>query len=197
MPASNRKRTTPYSSRSLANDDLIAPRWHPKRSSCVMAVITLAFAALVARAGWVQIVEHEFHVAQGEKRHRQMLELAAKRGPIVDRHGALLAVSLTTYEIWAEPKRVDSGAIAPLAQALALSPAALLERLDSGRINVLLKRHVDAQTASYIASLGIAGVTRIPSSKRFYPEGEAAAHVVGLTDINDLGQEGVELAANA
>jgi cell division protein FtsI (penicillin-binding protein 3) len=162
-----------------------------------MVVITLAFAGLIARAGWVQIVEHDFHVAQGEKRHRQMLELAAKRGPIVDRHGALLAVSLTTYEIWAEPKRVDTNAIAPLAQALALSPAALLERLDAGRVNVLLKRHVDAQTASYIAGLGIAGVTRTPSSKRFYPEGEAAAHVVGLTDIDDVGQEGVELAANA
>jgi cell division protein FtsI (penicillin-binding protein 3) len=162
-----------------------------------MIVISLAFAGLIARAGWVQIVEHDFHVAQGEKRHRQMLELAAKRGPIVDRHGALLAVSLTTYEIWAEPKRVDGNAIAPLAQALALSPAALQERLDSGRVNVLLKRHVDAQTASYISSLGIAGVTRVPSSKRFYPEGEAAAHVVGLTDVDDVGQEGVELAANA
>jgi cell division protein FtsI (penicillin-binding protein 3) len=196
MPASNRKRTTPYSSRSLANDDLIAPRWHPKRSSCVMAVITLAFAALVARAGWVQIVEHEFHVAQGEKRHRQMLALEAKRGPIVDRHGALLAVSLTTYEIWAEPERMERSAVEQLAKALALPPAQLRERLDSGRSHVLLKRHVDAQAAGRIADLGLAGITQVPSSKRFYPEGESAAHVVGLTDADDVGQEGIELAAD-
>jgi cell division protein FtsI (penicillin-binding protein 3) len=197
MTLSPKKKPSPYSPGPLATPTVLAPRWHAKRSKLLMFVISLAFVGLVARAGWVQIVEHDFHVAQGEKRHRQMLELAAKRGPIVDRHGALLAVSLTTYEIWAEPKRVDGNAIAPLAQALALSPAALQERLDSGRVNVLLKRHVDAQTASYIAGLGIAGVTRIPSSKRFYPEGEAAAHVVGLTDIDDVGQEGVELAANA
>jgi cell division protein FtsI (penicillin-binding protein 3) len=197
MTLSPKKKPAPYSPGPLATSTLLAPRWHAKRSTLVMVVISLAFAGLIARAGWVQIVEHDFHVAQGEKRHRQMLELTAKRGPIVDRHGALLAVSLTTYEIWAEPKRVDGSAIAPLAQALALSPAALLERLDSGRVNVLLKRHVDAQTASYIAGLGIAGVTRTPSSKRFYPEGEAAAHVVGLTDVDDVGQEGVELAANA
>ena len=162
-----------------------------------MAVITLAFAGLAARAGWVQIVEHEFHVAQGEKRHRQMLSLEAKRGPIVDRQGALLAVSLTTYEIWAEPKRIDRSAIEPLAKALALSPAHLQGRLDAGRARVLLKRHVDTQTATRIADLGIAGVTQVATSKRFYPEGESAAHVVGLTDIDDVGQEGVELAAEA
>ncbi|RDU96804.1 peptidoglycan D,D-transpeptidase FtsI family protein [Trinickia dinghuensis] len=196
MTESNRRHPTPYSSRSLADDDLIAPRWHPKRSACVMAVVTLAFVGLIARAGWVQIVEHEFHVAQGEKRHRQMLALEAKRGPIVDRHGALLAVSLTTYEIWAEPKRIDPAAVEPLAKALALSPTQLRERLDSARTHALLKRHVDSQTATRIADLGVAGITQVASSERFYPEGESAAHVVGLTDVDDVGQEGVELAAN-
>ena len=162
-----------------------------------MAHITLAFVALAARAGWVQIVEHDFHVAQGEKRHRQMLALEAKRGPIVDRHGALLAVSLATYEIWAEPDRVAPTDIEPLAKHLALSSAQLQARLEAGRTHVLLKRHVDAQTAGRIADLGLRGITQVTTSKRFYPEGESAAHVVGLTDIDDVGQEGVELAANA
>lgn len=162
-----------------------------------MALITLAFVALAARAGWVQIVEHDFHVAQGEKRHRQMLALEAKRGPIVDRHGALLAVSLATYEIWAEPDRVAPTDIEPLAKHLALSSAQLQARLEAGRTHVLLKRHVDAQTAGRIADLGLRGITQVTTSKRFYPEGESAAHVVGLTDIDDVGQEGVELAANA
>lgn len=197
MTAPKRKRATPYSSRSLGSDELIAPHGHPKRSACVMGLITLAFVGLVARAGWVQIVEHDFHVAQGEKRHRQMLALEAKRGAIVDRHGALLAVSLATYEIWAEPKRVESAAVEPLARELALSSEQLQARLAAGRTNVLLKRHVDAQAAGRIADLGLRGITQVTSSKRFYPEGESAAHVVGLTDIDDVGQEGVELAANA
>jgi cell division protein FtsI (penicillin-binding protein 3) len=161
-----------------------------------MLLISLAFAALVARAGWVQIVEHDFHVAQGEKRHRQMLSLEAKRGPIVDRDGALLAVSLTTYEIWADPKQFDRDALEPLAKTLGVRKAHVQSRLDSGRSNVLLKRHVDAQTASRITDLALPGVTQIPTSKRFYPEGESAAHVVGLTDSDDVGQEGVELAAD-
>jgi cell division protein FtsI (penicillin-binding protein 3) len=195
----NRKRPTPYSSRSLTNDPLIAPRWHTNRSTCVLALITLAFVGLVARAGWVQIVEHDFHVAQGEKRHRQMFALDAQRGPIVDRNGALLAVSLATYEIWADPKRIEpaANALEPLARLLRLAPAHLQARLDSGRTHVLLKRHVDAHTAGRIADLGLRGITQVTSSKRFYPEGESAAHVVGLTDIDDAGQEGVELAANA
>ena len=198
MTASNRKRPAPYSSRSLTGDELLAPkRWHPKRSTCIMAVITFAFVGLIARAGWVQIVEHDFHVAQGEKRHRQMLSLQAKRGPIVDRQGALLAVSLTTYEIWAEPKRIDRSGIEPLAHALGLSASQVRDRLDAGRAFVLLKRHVDSHTAARLADLGIAGVTQVASSKRFYPEGESAAHVVGLTDVDDVGQEGVELAAQA
>lgn len=197
MTEPQRKRPAPYSPGPRAADALLAPGWHRKRSTLLMAVITLAFAGLVARAGWVQIVEHEFHVAQGEKRHRQMLELAAQRGPIVDRDGALLAVSLTTYEIWVEPQRVERALVEPLAQALAMSPAQLRARLDTGRPNVLLKRHVDAQTASRIAALGLAGITQVASSKRFYPEGESAAHVVGLTDVDDTGQEGIELASDA
>lgn len=197
MTAPKRKRATPYSSRSLNPDTLIAPRWRTKRSTCVMTVITVAFLGLVARAGWVQIVEHDFHVAQGEKRHRQTLALEAQRGAIVDRHGALLAVSLATYEIWAEPNRIEPTAVKPLAEYLALSSDQLEARLETGRPHVLLKRHVDAGTAGRIADLRLRGITQVTSSKRFYPEGESAAHVVGLTDIDDAGQEGVELAANA
>lgn len=197
MTVPKKKRPAPYSPGPLASETLLAPRWHVKRSTCLMTVISIAFAGLVARAGWVQIVEHEFHVAQGEKRHRQTLALEAARGPIVDRQGALLAVSLTTYEIWGEPRRIDTNAIEPLAQALEITPNRLRERLAPERTNVLLKRHVDAQTASRIAGLGLPGITQIASAKRFYPEGESAAHVVGLTDIDDIGQEGVELAADA
>ncbi len=175
---------------------VIAPRLPAWRSSLVVALLSLAFAALALRALWVQIVEHDFHAAQGQKRHRLTLELDAMRGEIVDRNGSLLAVSLATYEIWAEPRRVERPAYAVLAQSLAIPVSELEKRLASERDFVLLKRDVDLQTANGIARLALSGVTQAAASKRFYPEGDSVAHVVGFTGFDDNGQEGVELAAN-
>lgn len=162
-----------------------------------MAFICAAFVTVAARACWVQIVEHDFHAAEGLKRYRHAVELEARRGTIVDRHGALLAVSLAAHDVWAEPKRVDAAARAALAQTLELPLAELDQRLNSERTFVLVKRHVDAQTAGRLAGLNLAGVTQTAAARRVYPEGDAMAHVVGFTDIDDHGQEGVELAADA
>lgn len=190
-----RKRHVPYV--SMERNAVLVPRLPAWRSSVVVALLTVGFATLAGRALWVQIVEHEFHVAQGEKRHRITVESPGMRGPIVDRHGALLAVSLTTYEIWAEPRRMGSPDRAKLARALGIAAAELERRLSTERAYVLLKRHVDATTAQEIDELAIPGITRVSASKRFYPEGESVAHVVGFTDIDDAGQEGIELAADA
>jgi cell division protein FtsI (penicillin-binding protein 3) len=176
---------------------VLAPRLPAWRSSLVVALLSLAFAALLSRALWVQIVEHDFYAAQGQKRHRLTLELDAMRGQIVDRNGSLLAVSLTTYEIWAEPERVELSAYAVLAQSLSIPMSELEKRLASERAFVLLKRDVDLQTANEIARLALAGVTQVAASKRFYPEGDSVAHVVGFTGTDNNGLEGVELAANA
>lgn len=176
---------------------VLAPRLPVWRSSVVVALLTVGFAALAGRALWVQIVEHEFHAAQGEKRHRITVESPGMRGAIVDRHGALLAVSLTTYEIWAEPRRMANVDRQPLARALGMSAAELDHRLSTERAYVLLKRHVDAPAAQQIAALDIPGISQVSASKRFYPEGESVAHVVGFTDVDDTGQEGIELAAEA
>jgi cell division protein FtsI (penicillin-binding protein 3) len=156
-----------------------------------------AFATLAVRAFWVQVVNQDFYADQGQKRYQRLLELDATRGRIVDRHGSILAVSLATYEIWATPKDLDESAFAPLAKLLDLPLAELRRRLAGERSFVLLKRQVDADTAAHLSRLGLAGITQIADSKRFYPEGESAAHVVGFTDIEDDGQEGVELAADA
>src|SRR6202012_3435732 len=96
----------------------------------------------------------------------------------------------------ASPKLIDEAAIAPLSKLLDLPLAELRRRLNGDKTFVLLKRQVDAETAGHLSKLGLAGITQIADSKRFYPEGESAAHVVGFTDIEDNGQEGVELAAN-
>ncbi|WP_345815052.1 penicillin-binding protein 2 [Paraburkholderia sp. PREW-6R] len=181
----------------VARNQLLAARLPMWRSRFIVLLVFSAFAALAGRAFWVQIVNQHFYVDQGQKRYQRTLELDAMRGRIVDRNGAMLAVSLVTYEIWASPRLLDEAAIPPLSKLLDLPLPELRRRLNGDRTLVLLKRQVDADTADHVSKLGLAGITRMADSKRFYPEGESAAHVVGFTDIEDNGQEGVELAANA
>jgi cell division protein FtsI (penicillin-binding protein 3) len=184
----------PYA--SVAKNPLLAARLPTWRSKFIVLLVFGAFAALAGRALWVQVVNRDFYIDQGQKRYQRTIELDATRGRIVDRNGSMLAVSLATYEIWATPRQVDETAAVPLAKLLDMPLAELRRRLNGDKSFVLLKRQVDADTAAQLSRLGLAGITQIADSKRFYPEGESAAHVVGFTDIEDNGQEGVELAAN-
>ncbi|MEZ0603704.1 peptidoglycan D,D-transpeptidase FtsI family protein [Paraburkholderia sp. IW21] len=179
-----------------AKNPLLAARLPMWRSKFIVLLVFGAFASLAGRAFWVQVVNQDFYVDQGQKRYQRTIELDATRGRIVDRNGSMLAVSLATYEIWATPKLIDAAAFAPLSKLLDLPLAELRRRLNGDKTFVLLKRQVDADTADHLGKLRLAGITQIADSKRFYPEGESAAHVVGFTDIEDNGQEGVELAAN-
>jgi len=169
------------------------PMW---RSKLVVIMVSLGFAALIGRAFWVQVANQDFYVGQGQKRYQRTIELDAMRGRIVDRNGAMLAVSLSTYEIWANPKQVAEIDYPQISKLLDMPLAEVKRRLRGDRTFVLLKRQIDADTASRLDKLQIDGVTQIADSKRFYPEGESAAHVVGFTNVEDKGQEGVELAAN-
>ena len=136
--------------------------------------------------------EQEFYVGQGQKRYQRTIELDATRGRIVDRNGAMLAVSLSTYEIWANPKQVADTDYPQISKLLDMPLVEVKRRLGNDKTFVLLKRQVDADTAGKLDKLAIDGVTQIADSKRFYPEGESAAHVVGFTNVEDKGQEGVE-----
>ncbi|SAL23111.1 penicillin-binding protein [Caballeronia sordidicola] len=169
------------------------PQW---RSTLVVLLMFAAFATLAARALWVQVVNQDFYIGEGQKRYQRTLELSATRGRIVDRNGAMLAVSLATYSIWATPSRFDTETRPQVARLLGMPEKELARRLGTERSFVLLKRQVDADVATRIAETGLAGVTLVADTKRFYPEGESAAHIVGFTDNEDKGQEGVELAAN-
>jgi cell division protein FtsI (penicillin-binding protein 3) len=181
---------------SAAKHRLLAsglPAW---RSRFVVLLMFSVFASLAGRAFWVQVIDKDFYALQGQRRYQRIIELDATRGRIVDRYGSMLALSLATYEIWATPNLLEATAIAPLATLLDIPLAELQRRLAGDKRFVLLKRQVDAETADHLDKLGLAGITQIADSKRFYPEGESAAHVVGFTDLEDNGQEGVELAAN-
>ena len=176
-----KKNHDPYA--PVAKNPVLVARLPMWRSKLIVILVFAAFAALIGRAFWVQIVNQDFYVEQGQKRYQRTIELDATRGRIVDRNGAMLALSLATYEIWASPKLLGEAAYPPLAKLLDMPLAEFTHRVSGDKSFVLLKRQVDAETATHIDKLNLAGITRIADSKRFYPEGESAAHVVGFTDI--------------
>lgn len=170
------------------------PVW---RSRVVLFMLFAAFFALVVRALWLQGVSTDFLQKQGASRYARTLELPATRGKITDRNGQVLASSVPVKAIWAIPDDVQQAPkekLEALAKLLDMTQAELNKKLDSDRSFVYLKRQVEKDVTDQIAKLGIAGIETRPEYKRFYPEGEVAAHVVGFTNIEDAGQDGMELS---
>ncbi|MFZ6752214.1 peptidoglycan D,D-transpeptidase FtsI family protein [Undibacterium sp. Dicai25W] len=175
--------------------DVKLPTW---RSRLVLFLLFGAFLALIARALWLQGITTEFLQKQGASRYARTLELPATRGKITDRNGEVLASSVPVKAIWAIPEDVLSAPpekIRQLAQLLEMSEAELRKKLDSDRQFVYLKRQVEPEVSEKIQALAIPGIDTRKEYKRFYPEGEITAHVVGFTNVEDVGQEGIELAS--
>jgi cell division protein FtsI (penicillin-binding protein 3) len=178
---------------------LLASKTPVWRSKLIVAAIALSFTGLAGRAAYVQVFNNDFFQRQGEVRFTRTLELPANRGRILDRNGLILASSVPAPSIWAIPEDVerDKVKLAQLAKLLEMPLSELNKKLeDEDKTFVWLKRQVDEPVAQQVAALGIKGVYSRKEYKRQYPEGEAAAHVVGFTSVEDNGQEGVELAFN-
>ncbi len=189
------------SSRSVlyTSSPLLASKTPVWRSKFIVAAIALGFAGLAARAAWVQVIGNDFFRKQGEVRFARTLELPANRGRILDRNGLLLATSVPAPSIWAIPEDVEAtpAQLGKLAKLLEMPLADLNKRLaDEDKTFVWLKRQVDETVAQKITELDIKGIYQRKEYKRKYPEGEAAAHVVGFTNVENNGQEGVELSFN-
>lgn len=178
---------------------LLASRTPVWRSKLIVAAVALGFAGLAARAAYIQVVANDFFQKQGEVRFARTLALPANRGRVLDRNGLILASSIPAPSIWAIPEDVerDRGQLQKLAKLLEMPLADLDKRLaDEDKTFVWLKRQVDESVGKEIAALGIKGVYQRMEYRREYPEGEALAHVVGFTNVEDVGQEGIELAFN-
>jgi cell division protein FtsI (penicillin-binding protein 3) len=176
---------------------LLASRTPVWRSKFIVAGLALAFAVLGARAAYVQVFGNEFFQQQGEVRFARTLDLPANRGRVLDRNGLILASSVAAQSIWAIPEDVDRAdpKLRQLAKLLDMPLVDLRKRLaQQDKTFVWVKRQVDEPVAKEIAALGIKGIHQRREYKRQYPEGEAAAHLVGFTNVEDRGQEGVELA---
>ncbi|MGE5622328.1 MAG: peptidoglycan D,D-transpeptidase FtsI family protein, partial [Bacillota bacterium] len=170
------------------------PTW---RSRVVLFSLFAGFAALAGRALYLQGISTDFLQKQGESRYARTLELPATRGKITDREGHVLASSIPVKAIWAIPEDVQDAPadkLRELARLLDMSEQELHKKLDSDRSFVYLKRQVEQDVADKIMKLGISGIATRKEYKRFYPEGEVMAHVVGFTNVEDAGQEGMELA---
>ncbi len=172
------------------------PVW---RSKFVVAAIALGFVGLGARAAFIQVFNNDFFQRQGEVRFNRTLPLPANRGRILDRNGLILASSVPAPSIWAIPEDVelDSSQRQNLAKLLGIELTELNKKLaDEDKSFVWLKRQMDPDRAKEIADLNLKGIYQRTEFRRQYPEGEAAAHIVGFTNVEDNGQEGIELLYN-
>ena len=180
----------------LSSSPLLASKTPVWRSKLIVAAIALGFTGLIARAAYVQVIANDFFIRQGVVRFERTLTLPANRGRVLDRNGMLLASSVPAPSIWANPEDIerDPAKLRELARLLDMSPAELDKKLkDDEKTFVWLRRQLDEPVVKQILALGIKGVYDIKEYKRLYPEGEAAAHIVGFTNVEDKGQEGVEL----
>ncbi|MCD7098286.1 penicillin-binding protein 2 [Stenotrophomonas sp. MMGLT7] len=168
------------------------------RLMLVGVALGLCSVTLIGRAAYVQLVNSDFYQRQGEARYLRELPIATSRGMITDRNGEPLAVSTPVESIWVNPQELlrVPDRIPQLAAALELPADELTTRLSqkADKEFMYLRRRINPDKAHQIVALGIPGVFSQREFRRFYPQGEAMAHVLGFTNIDDRGQEGLELA---
>jgi cell division protein FtsI (penicillin-binding protein 3) len=182
---------------AFSKSPVLAVRLPDWRSRAVLFCLFGAFAALAGRAVYVQGMQTQFLQQQGANRYERTLELAATRGKILDRNGMVLASSLPVKAVWAIPDDVLAAPpekLRALARLLEMSEADLRKKLDSDRTFVYLKRQVEMDVVAQIEKLKIDGIDTRKEYKRFYPQGEVMTHMVGFTNVEDVGQESMELA---
>jgi cell division protein FtsI (penicillin-binding protein 3) len=182
---------------AFSKSPVLAVRLPDWRSRVMLFVLFAAFAALGIRALWLQGMSTQFLQKQGKSRYERTLELPATRGKIMDRNGEVLASSLPVRAVWAIPEDVLQSPpekISALARLLEMPEAELRKKLDSDRTFVYLKRQVEMDVVAQIEKLKISGIDTRKEYKRYYPQGEVMTHVVGFTNVEDVGQEGMELA---
>ncbi|MBK1721727.1 peptidoglycan D,D-transpeptidase FtsI family protein [Thiocystis violacea] len=174
----------------------------PLRRRVLAGVLSLAFATLSAGVFYRQVVQTDFLQREGELRYLRAAEIAARRGMITDRNGEPLAVSTPVETVSADPRKLIAhlDSVPLLAKALDMDAAQLKEKIESNRERgfLYIKRRVSLDEAdavkAVVAEHKIGGVDFDTEYRRYYPGAEFFGHVIGFTDIEDRGQEGIELA---
>lgn len=182
-----------------------AANFTPTRFALLCFVILCSLVFLLARVAWLQIIKPDTLVAQEDRRSLREVPIDAPRGMIVDREGRPLAVSVPVQAVWADPKTVrEKGGVGfddrwqALANTLHLSLDTLSQRINSnprGRF-IYLARQIEPAQAQWIEKLHLPGINLRDESRRFYPSGHVAANLIGFTNIDGQGIEGIEKSFN-
>lgn len=165
-----------------------------------MVFFGLIASSLVARAIHLQVLDKDFLNQQADTRHLRTETISAHRGTILDRNGEPLAISTPVDSIWVNPKKFASAVdkVPQLAKALQLKPEILMRRItrSMGKEFLYLKRHLNPSDAQRVMAMELPGINVQREYRRYYPASEVTGHLVGFTNIDDQGQEGLELAMN-
>jgi cell division protein FtsI (penicillin-binding protein 3) len=174
------------------------PQQFRLRARIVAAALALAAVVLLGRSVQLQVLDRQFLAEQGDMRHARVARMAAHRGAVLDRFGEPLAVSSPVDTVWVNPQEfAEAGdGIAKLARALKRNRQWLAQRVTSNldRQFLYVARHMDPAEAAKIKALGIPGVYLLREYRRYYPNGEVTGHLLGFTNLDEAGQEGIELA---
>ncbi len=170
------------------------------RVTLVSVFFGLVATSLVARAVHLQVFNTEFLTQEADARHLRTESITAHRGTITDRNGEPLAISTPVDSVWANPKELAlaEDKIPALARALGLDEQTLIRQItfSMNKDFVYLRRHLSPDKAAEVMSLKLPGVNIQREYRRYYPAGEVTGHLVGFTNIDDKGLEGLELAYN-
>ncbi|MEZ8285285.1 penicillin-binding transpeptidase domain-containing protein [Vibrio splendidus] len=197
-PAKTVNKSTKERVKSEKDSDPVLIKW---RFNVVIAFVFLAFAALVGRVAYIQIIEPDNLIRQGDLRSVRVKAIPSARGIISDRNGEPLAVSVPVEAVWADPKTIfDKNGMAQidrwyaLADVLGLQRQSMIDKISSNKSRrfIYLQRQVSPAMAKYIRELKLVGVGLKAESRRYYPAGEVSAHLIGVTGIDGHGLEGVE-----
>ena len=170
------------------------PVW---RARLLLLLVFFGFLVLAARAFYLQGLHNDFLQHKGETRYARVIEISAHRGMVTDRNGEPLALSTPVESVWAAPADADLSTEqrAKLTRLLGMEAAELKKKLaESEREFVYLKRQLPPEQAAKVVQLNLPGVFLQREYRRYYPAAEVTAHVVGVTGVDDNGQEGIELA---
>ncbi len=170
------------------------------RQRMVLLCIGVIAGLLFWRAVYLQVYEQGFLESEGQRRHFSLVDIPGNRGIVVDRNGLPLAISTPIHSVYFNPRLVSmtEQQLRNLAKALKVSSSDLKKRLSlvTEKRFIYLKRRVDPKVSRLIRKMRIKGVRLKREVKRYYPLAEVSAHVVGFTNVNDIGQEGIELKYN-
>jgi len=171
---------------------------YPVRTAVVLGFLFGGLVLLAARALWLQVVTSDYLQEQGNARHLRVIQDNSHRGMIFDRHGEPLAISTPVDTVWAVPGELKEARVRwpALSRILGMSANEIAQAVHQfqGREFMYLKRHVTPEQAEQVKALNIAGIGLTREYRRYYPSGTVTGHVVGFTDVDDQGQEGIELA---